>query len=144
MNRLSLFLVFFVILCMQLSVTVFAIEWREVFPKTYIDVGSINQIQDFETVMYPNRYHFWEKRLNDKSDVFTILESKSGKKIWYSLAHYFVDCHRSMFAVPEIVSYDLENKSILDANISEYPARWFGIPPGTVVDYYYKSICKPY
>ncbi len=136
---------FLILLCMQNLLPVFAVDWRATFPKRYVDFSSVSQIQDVNTFLYPNRYLFWEKRLNDNSMYFKRVEKLRGKKVWYALSRLGVDCHKGMYALYEDIPYDLNNTVIMtNYKATEYTLEWQGVPPGTIIDYYYKWLCAPY
>ena len=138
MKLLSNFLILFLSIIV-FAMPVFAANWKEIAPKRYIDVNSYQYLQD---PLYPNRYAFWVKHLNDGSKYFKNIEKQEGKKVWYVLTRLGVDCNNKSLTVLDSIYYDLSRQVILSQNYSIY-SGWNSIVPESFGDFYYHIICQP-
>lgn len=133
---ISKFLICFIILnCINLSA--FATNWKEIAHKRYIDYDSYHQITNG---LFSNRYAVWEKLLNNGDKHFKDVEKQKGKKVWYSLTRFGVDCNSKMVSVLDVIYYDLSEETLQSNRYSEYTG-WNSIVPGSCGEYYYKIMC---
>lgn len=138
MKLLSNFLILFLSIIVFVM-PVFAANWKEIAPKRYIDVNSYQHLQN---PLYPNRYAFWEKNLNDGAKHFKDIEKQEGKKVWYVLTRLGVDCNNKSLTILDSIYYDLSRQVILSQNYSIY-SGWNSIVPESFGDFYYHIICQP-
>ncbi len=92
--------------------------------------------------LYPNRYAFWEKYLNDGTKYFKDIEKRKGKKVWYVLNRWGVDCNNNLVNILDTIYYDLSRQVIASYNYSIY-SGWNSVVPETWGDLYYHMICRP-
>ena len=123
----NIYLVLFVIVSI---VPVFAADWKEIYPKNYIDVSSITWHKD--TVS------FWIKSLNPGT-----WKPFKNKKIWYSKDYIAVDCKEKKFAIKSSLFYDLQG-GVIDSYDVNYDSilDWNRIVPDTNGDILYQAFCK--
>lgn len=110
-------------------VPVFAADWKEIYPKNYIDVSSITW----------DRYvvSFWTKSLNP-GDVKPI----NNKKVWYRNYYIALNCKEKKLAFKSIVYYDLQGKVIDSIDVDDLLLQWHNVVPDTTGDLFYQSFCR--
>lgn len=124
--------------------TVQASEWKEYNTKSYIDVSSIEKLDNESFKKNDLIYSFWIKMLNDKSPYFIDLEKNYNKKIWYSMDKLLINCKNKTIAVKSSIFYDLKGYSIDSYDISnQILLRWNSIAPDSRGEALYYGICSP-
>ena len=138
MKILSKILILFLLIFVFFS-PVFAANWKKIASKRYIDINSYQNLQD---PLYPNRYAIWEKNLNDGTNHFKDIEKQEGKKVWYVLTRWGVDCNSKLVNILDSIYYDLSKQVISSRSYSIY-SGWDSVVPESWGDFYYQLMCKP-
>ncbi len=127
--------------CFNLTLSVFATDWKQIDDKLYIDIDSIESYSERYETGNTRKFSFWIKSLNDSSSYFTKIEKAYNKKIWYLLSKNIVDCNEKMIANKSFVIYDLKSQ-VIDSNEEYiYPGSWNSIVPDSIGELYYSNIC---
>lgn len=121
---------------------VFGVNWTQMSNKRYIDLDSVQKFNDSYDYNF-NKYIFWEKYLNDKSNIFTNAKKLYGKKIWYSLNYIIINCENKTITVKSYTDYDLSGNVLGSNTYQDILLNWDPIAPETIGDDYYNFICKP-
>lgn len=115
-----------ILLLVIFTLPIYATNWKEIYPKIYIDYDSWDYSNGLTTV--------WVKSLNPGN-----WDLMDNKKVWYSLDRIQFDCTQKFYSFKFISSYDLKG-SVIDSVTVQYP-KWNIIPPDTVIDMKYRAVC---
>lgn len=121
-KKILLFLLMFAIF----TPLAMAATWEEFGHKTYIDKSSIKYIDSGAI--------FWLKILNDGT-----LEDIDGKKVWYMLSKYEINCKKRQFRVLSSNFYDLKKYPLVAL---PYTSSWTDIPPDSNAEIWHRIFCK--
>lgn len=115
---------FLIILCSFVIIPCFAVEWYEIFTKTYIDVDSFkreNGILDF-----------WTKEYDD--DGFFKSFSFYDKNLEFAMFHHQISCKDKTHALLRVLTYDKKHRPL--RNLEPEHITFSEIIPGSEIDYY--------
>ncbi len=125
-----------IILCLLVSLPVFASEWKEVVPKRYITIEKFDK---------NNAYvYYWLKSLNDGS-----FSKIKGQKVNYTMTYFVEDCNNNKGALISNTIYGMngsiiENWSMSDILIQQSYYDFVPIIPNTYGEAFHKFVCKAY
>ena len=135
MKKILLFLI-------MLALPVYAVNWKPVAEKQYIDLDSIEIYGSKYQTQNNEIYSFWIKALNNKSPGFIEMEKVYNKKVWYSLNKYLIDCRDKTIATKSVALYDLDRHPINILEVPNYSIQWDSIVPESAGKSYYYIICS--
>ena len=105
-------------------------QWMKVAENSYVDLDGIMGTDD----MYG--FSFLLKAYNKGQ-----YEPVNGKKVWYTLSQYTIDCAKQKYKIGVIDSYGFKN-NFVNGDYNRY-ATFQPIVQGTAVSAVAKELCRP-
>ena len=105
-------------------------EWQKVAENSYVNLDGIVGTEDIYG------FSFLIKAYNKGQ-----YEPVNGKKIWYTLSQYTVDCAKQKYKIGVIDSYGHKN-NFVNGDYNRY-ATFQPIVQGTAVSAVAKELCRP-
>ena len=105
-----------------------AADWFEIMDKLYLDLDTIEFQQKKQVT-------FWFKALNTDKEL-----ELEGKKIWYSVNKYTIDCKNKTIQDKAFYFYDLKGSEIAGTHEPSEEVR--PIVPGTKADGWEMLMCR--
>lgn len=125
-----------------LALPVYATHWIQIDEKLYFDADSVQQYNSLMTYLYPNRYLYWEKQLNDNSLPFIRVAQSTNKKIEFVFMQTIIDCNQRNTAMKSYIYYTPEKEVAYNYEFDEYNLKWMSIPPNSYGELYFQAICQ--
>ncbi|MDD3237627.1 MAG: hypothetical protein PHV37_05960 [Candidatus Gastranaerophilales bacterium] len=110
--------------------------------KNFIDTESIEYFTDTLNYRSTNKYSFWTKSLNDKTQLYTFIEKNYHKKPWYKLNKQVVDCTNKKLGLESLIVYDLKEQVITSDEYNILLSDWHSIVPDSYGELLYDVVCK--
>jgi len=105
-------------------------EWQKVAENSYVNLEGITGTEDIYG------FSFLIKAYNKGQ-----YEPVNGKKIWYTLSQYTIDCAKQKYKIGLIDSYGFKN-NFVNGDYNRY-ATFQPIVQGTAVSAVAKELCRP-
>ena len=105
-------------------------EWQKVAENSYVNLDGITGMEDIYG------FSFLIKAYNKGQ-----YEPVNGKKIWYTLSQYTIDCAKQKYKIGVIDSYGFKN-NFVNGDYNRY-ATFQPIVQGTAVSAVAKELCRP-
>ena len=105
-------------------------QWMKVAENSYIDLDGVMGTEDIYG------FSFLLKAYNKGQ-----YEPVNGKKVWYTLSQYTIDCANKKYKIGVIDSYGFKN-NFVNGDYNRY-ATFQPIVQGTAVSAVAKELCRP-
>ena len=105
-------------------------EWMKVGENSFVNLDGITGLEDIYG------FSFLIKAYNKGQ-----YEPVNGKKIWYTLSQYTIDCAKNKYKIGIIDSYGFKN-NFVNGDYNRY-AAFQPIVQGTAVSEVAKELCRP-
>jgi hypothetical protein len=105
-------------------------EWMKVGENSFVNLDGITGLEDIYG------FSFLIKAYNKGQ-----YEPVNGKKIWYTLSQYTIDCAKNKYKIGIIDSYGFKN-NFVNGDYNRY-AAFQPIVQGTAVSAVAKELCRP-
>lgn len=125
--------IFGLIISLLLSTVAFAAEdmhWVQLDANNYVNLDGIVGVEDIYG------FSFLLKSYNKGQ-----YEPVNGKKIWYTLSQYTIDCSKRKYKIGVIDSYGYSD-NFVNGDYNRY-AKFQPIVEGTAIDIISNKLCRP-